>query len=196
MARQFRGFAVSLLLACLFAFPVNAEWSGNDSNNLSNIRIYTSYLQTYLPTISSNIGSIQSFVSSISNNLISYFDPSRYGSFSYQNLAKLDTISSKIESLLNVLGASSYKVDDRDAVYSFDSRYCLTTQESTTYPGMILGSGDYIHFNPTQYPYYVYFLPAGRYVLELSVTSSAPLAWFGFETNLKIDVTFITIYGG
>lgn len=182
MARQFKVFVVSLLLACIFVFPANAEWSGTDSNNLSQIRNYTYYLQNYLPTISSNVGSIQSFVSSISNNLISYLDPSRYGSFSYQNLSKLDSITSLLKGISNTLGADSTIYPDNTALYSFDDRYFYSASSSTTYPG-------FVSFTNTRYITFVQlpsvplfgYLPPGDYTLVFN-TSGAEIIQFGMET--------------
>lgn len=183
MARQFRVFAVSLLLACLFAFPAHATWSGTDSNNLSQIRNYTYYLQAYLPTISSNVGTIQSFVSSISNNLISYLDPSRYGSFSYQNLSKLDSITSLLKSISNTLGANSTIYPDNTAIYSFDDRYFFSSSSNDTYPGFIgFSNTQYIGFLQLPSAPLFGYLPPGDYTLVFN-TSGPEIIQFGFETN-------------
>lgn len=192
MARQFKVFAVSFLLACLFAFPAHAEFSSSDSLNLSNIRSDVSTIRTYISNLS-QLGLIEGWLESISNNFISYFDPSRYGSFSQQNLSKLDSLSSQLDQILSVLGASSYKVDDRNAVYAFDTRYFYTSQESSTYEGMIYSGSSAVAFNPSASGRYLaFFLEPGKYVLEANCSNNAYLSSFGFEANSSSSNTSLT----
>lgn len=190
MARQLEVLAVSLLLACLFAFPARAEWSGSDSNNLSMIRNYTSNLQTYLPSISSSTGSISASINSLLNqftmidgvtsllrDIRNYLNISWSGGFASRIVGTLDSIAS-------ILGASSYKVDDRNAVYAFDTRYFYTSQESASYEGMIYSGSPAAAFNPSASGRYLaFFLEPGKYVLEANCSNNAYLSSFGFEAN-------------
>lgn len=65
MIRRFKVLVFSLVAAFLFATPAYAEFSNSDSNNLASVKSYCSYLQSYLPTISSNTGLMRTTLDNI-----------------------------------------------------------------------------------------------------------------------------------
>lgn len=214
MARRLKVFAVSFLLACLFCFSASAEFSATDSSNLSFIRSDVSTIRTYISNLS-QLGLIESWLESISNNFISYFDPSRYGSFSQQNLSKLDTlisrgssVSSQLDQIISALGSDSKGFNTDDAIYCFDSfHYDGTTNES--YPGMIANNiGNLVVFNNTNGRYLNTFLPAGEYILLINLSTGMGSDGVNFESNAAAEepsnrlqipgsqIPFIGIYNG
>lgn len=88
MVRRIKVFAVLLFASCLFSLPVRADFTNSDSLNL---------------------GLVESWCESISNNLIQYLNPYSASSFAGMNLQKLDSLlsnfSSANSSLNNILSA-------------------------------------------------------------------------------------------
>lgn len=177
MARRVKVFFVVLFSACLFSFSALADFGISDSSNL---------------------GLIESWCESISNNIISYFDPSRYTSFSYQALSKLDSIissfstsnsslssiSSQLQSILHLLGKSDKDFNTDNAIYCFDSyHYNGDTDESL--PGMLISSSDsnLVIFQNTASRYLSTYIPPGTYILLVNIQSNGQLEKVQFEAN-------------
>lgn len=147
MVRQFKVLIVFLFLACLFCSSAYADFSNTDSSNLSQIRSYVSTIQSYTSTISSNISSMRTDLSTIRSyaqnlsdisldvgliestfeNFSRLFTNSTNGWNAMYNLVysltgKSDTTNSYLQQILSALGGG-LSVDDRNVVYTFDSRF-------------------------------------------------------------------------
>lgn len=181
MARQFKVFAVSLLLACLFAFPVYADFTVNDSNTLNNIKVNVQTAVNNQVALENRLIDIHSRLVTISNNLDANFASLLTDTTNLQS--QLASIQSQLASILSYLVPESTIYPDNNAIYSFDDRYFHSTLSSDDYPG-------FIGFTNTKYITFVQlpsvplfgYLPPGDYTLVFN-TSGAEILQFGMETN-------------
>lgn len=193
MARQFKVLLVFLFLACLFCTSAYADFSINDSSNLSSIKSYVSTIQSYTSTISSNISSMRSDLSTIRSyaqylsdisldvgliestfeNFSRLFTNSTNGWNAMYNLVysltgKSDTTNSYLQQILSALGGG-LSVDDRNVVYSFDSRFQPSDQINEKAPFLV--------YSPSSISWYSIppvFLDTGTYYLVRVITDPQP----------------------
>ena len=174
MARQLRVFAVSLLLACLFALPVYADFTVNDSNTLNNIKTNIQTAVNNQVALENRLINIHSRLVAISNNLDANFS---------SLLTDTTNLQSQLASILSYLDAQSTIYPDNTAIYCFDDRYFYTSATNDNYPGFIrYEKTQYINFiNLPSAPLYGYLEP-GDYTLVFN-TSGAVVKQFAFGTN-------------
>lgn len=199
MYRRLKVFAVSFLAAVLFCLPVSADFSSSDSLNLSNIRTYTSYLQTYLPSINSSVSNSANYLSSLVNqftmidgvtsmirDIRNSLNISLSGSFAQQLLSAIQS--------LNKDGLKDFNTDN--ALYCFDS-FHYSGNTNSSYPGMIQSSGNFVVFQNTSSRYLSTYLPAGDYILLINISVGMGAGGVTFESNANVDepTNFLNIPG-